>query len=938
MPNMNQKFNFENLRKKAEKKYIKEDFDIDSFSKEDIQRAFNDLNIYRIELEMQNHELKLTQQRLTDNNKLLKDLYDFSPVGYISLDINGKIIESNRTFLDIINIPKNELIGMQFTKLIHPHDQDIYYHYTRKLNAFHKSITDIRLVRNKAKDAHIQIQGIYGLDVTQKPTETRMAIIDKSDQAETKASLKNIKKQQNQVLQNMAEAIVIIDTEGNITFANNEAANILETPREILQSTEYSDKKWKQFDTEGLFIAEEKLPLSLALINQEKFTDFIHSIVDAEGNSKWISVNASPLFDEEDNLIGAVASFRDITEFYETREKLRLSEEKYRSLVDHINEVIFSVDHRGTITYCSSTDRIGLLYNEKEVIGRNIFEFLPEEQKDLPQAAINNLLEGNTEPFDYEFIDKDGSIKFLKASAKVTFLEDNTFYITGIVQNITEAKIAEEESRKNQELIQAIYDTAMEGILITNQEGKYSHVNPAACQILGYSREEMLKMSPKDIVTVKKEKYQKIVEEFNINGQISSEISLMKKDGSEVIVDIKSLANFIPGYNIAFINDITEKKQWQNKIIASEKKYRRLVHNSPTGILYFTKDGTIQEANDNFIRVLGARSKHDIISKNLFDFEGLKATPIIDEVKSALKTGKNFYNEIQYKTIWGREIYVKYYIIPIVNENDDIIGILVNGEDITQQKNSEIKLRAAYEKLAKSEIQLTELNNTKDKFFSIIAHDLKNPFNYINKQIDSLVSDYDNLSSKEAFDQVIEIKKAIENSYELLENLLTWSRTQTNRINFEPYGFDFYEIVTNNIQYLKDLAAQKQINIETNVELNTIVYADYNMIDSVLRNLILNAIKFSYPGSKIEVNARIFEEEVLVSIHDYGIGIPENDKNKLFKIDENYMRQGTNQEQGTGLGLILSKEFITKNSGNIWFDSTSEQGTIFYFTLKLHKE
>ncbi|MDD2305416.1 MAG: tetratricopeptide repeat-containing sensor histidine kinase [Prolixibacteraceae bacterium] len=229
--------------------------------------------------------------------------------------------------------------------------------------------------------------------------------------------------------------------------------------------------------------------------------------------------------------------------------------------------------------------------------------------------------------------------------------------------------------------------------------------------------------------------------------------------------------------------------------------------------------------------------------------------------------------------------------------------------------------------------ELYELNVSKDKFFSIIAHDLKNPFNVLVSYTGILKTDLE-LFSKEELEQIIsDLNEASENGYNLLQNLLIWTRSQTNRIHILKTNFVLADIF-NEVKGLAELnLTNKEQTLSVEIDQNLGVYADKDMISVVLRNLVFNAIKFSVKGSVINLNANLVGSNVRVDVIDSGIGISEESIKKLFTLDKNTMTHGTEGETGTGLGLVLCKEFVEKNDGTIWVESKLGEGSVFSFTI-----
>ena len=252
------------------------------------------------------------------------------------------------------------------------------------------------------------------------------------------------------------------------------------------------------------------------------------------------------------------------------------------------------------------------------------------------------------------------------------------------------------------------------------------------------------------------------------------------------------------------------------------------------------------------------------------------------------------------------------------------------SEELMAQKE---ELVTQKEELIKTNFDLKELNRTKDKFLSIIAHDIKSPFqavlgvsDILSNNVNMLSDEERTLYSKTIYDSSVSI-------YNLLENLLEWSRAQTKSIQYHPIQFFLNEIINNNHLLLNENLLNKKINLIIENKENLEVYADRDMIDTVLRNLLSNAIKFTGINGKIFLSCFRKDGDVVVCVKDTGLGMKLEHINKLFKIDENVTSEGTNGERGTGLGLLICKEFVELHSGKIWVESELGKGSSFYFTI-----
>jgi len=262
-----------------------------------------------------------------------------------------------------------------------------------------------------------------------------------------------------------------------------------------------------------------------------------------------------------------------------------------------------------------------------------------------------------------------------------------------------------------------------------------------------------------------------------------------------------------------------------------------------------------------------------------------------------------------------------------------------NQEKTILKQNAELKeLNTNLEnKVELRTKELKELNATKDKFFSIIAHDLKNPFNTLMGFTELLATNINSYEKTKIVEFINIIFQTSKNTYLLLENLLEWSRSQTGRLEITPAIIDISELINENIDLIYNNAFNKKLKIINNISEDANVFADPNMIHAVIRNLLSNAIKYTKPGGKIEISSEIQNGYIEITISDSGIGIKPENLKKLFRIDENFTTKGTSDETGTGLGLILCKEFVHKNGGEIWVKSTYGQGSDFTIKLRTKK-
>ena len=261
----------------------------------------------------------------------------------------------------------------------------------------------------------------------------------------------------------------------------------------------------------------------------------------------------------------------------------------------------------------------------------------------------------------------------------------------------------------------------------------------------------------------------------------------------------------------------------------------------------------------------------------------------------------------------------------------DYIRKPIDKTELTARVYSMLKLAESYK-----EIKL--LNATKDKFFSIIAHDLRAPLGGLQNLTDLLYNEYNTYDEESLKNTIKLLYESSKTTFNLLENLLTWSSLQRNKITYKPERFSINQIISENISLLENCAKEKEISIINDCKKEIHVFADKNMILTVLRNLISNAVKFTPKKGKITIGSKLIDEKtVQVWIADTGIGISKENILKLFSIEQVFTTIGTEKETGTGLGLILCKEFIEKNRGEIKLESESGKGTTFFVELPVQR-
>lgn len=375
-----------------------------------------------------------------------------------------------------------------------------------------------------------------------------------------------------------------------------------------------------------------------------------------------------------------------------------------------------------------------------------------------------------------------------------------------------------------------------------------------------------------------------------------------------------------------------QRKKIHQETLISKQILRKVLDNIPINVFWKDAASNFLGVNAISLKEMGLEKESDVIGKSDFDFyDKMDAAKYKADEQAIMLSGKP---KLNYQESHIKNDEKKCYLtnkLPFFDEDNKVIGIVGTSEDISERKRIQMEL----EKLS-GELKLQ--NETKNKFFSIISHDLINPIAGIIGFSELLKENSADLQPEKIKSYATIINKSANFTLDLLHDLLEWSRVQIGSI--EPYKENFIlsDLLTHNIAGISSLVSSKKISLLTNLQQDLGVYADKKMISTIIRNLLSNAIKFTPKGGTISISSKEIIENgnnlIETTITDTGIGMSEENVNKLFKIERNYRSSGTNNEAGTGLGLILCKEFIEKNNGSIKVISEQNVGSSFIFTLE----
>lgn len=494
------------------------------------------------------------------------------------------------------------------------------------------------------------------------------------------------------------------------------------------------------------------------------------------------------------------------------------------------------------------------------------------------------------------------------------------------------------------DLLAMVWDRTNDGMLLTDSDGLIVAVNDAFCSMVHMEETELVKL-PFTVIYDRQTDRRRIFEDYKINVTnnsfptktekripLSSGHTLFAEVLTSVLTDAASETFVLTEYR-----DISERKHWELSLHQSESRYRSLFENSVLPMYQSTVDGKFLNANVAMLRLLGYGTFDELLRLNVETdvyVDSQHRIQLFDKLQNGTSDTPT---QLELKRKDGSRIFVLAHSRILRDDEGSAIGFEGALEDITDRLNLETRLQANIKKLENTQEELTRLNTQKDKILAIVSHDLRSPFSSILGFCDLLKSEFSVLSDKEKLEYVSYINEAAIQQLNLVNSLLDWSRLETGRIRMKMQALPLAKIAGEVVTSLLGLAMQKQIKLTSGIPEGTIVTGDEQLVRQLLYNIIGNALKFTPSGGSVTVGIQEDSgERTVLTVSDTGIGMPEEDLPKLFKVEEKYSRKGLDGEIGTGLGLPMCAEIMKKHQGGIDVRSAEGTGTTFLLSFPKH--
>jgi PAS domain S-box-containing protein len=537
---------------------------------------------------------------------------------------------------------------------------------------------------------------------------------------------------------------------------------------------------------------------------------------------------------------------------------------------------------------------------------------------------------------------KNGTRINLLVNVKVVEI-DGTKCLFSTNENITELKLAEEIIRKSQRTFSELVERAPFGIYVVDskfriaqmnlgsQTGAFKNVRP----LIGRDFSDAMHILWPDSVA------EGIIAEFR------NTLNTGKPYFSPIFINSRNDIALIESYEwelhriilpegqygvICYYFDSTKLRAAEAALRESEEKYRTIVETANEGIWIVNEAGKTDYVNYRMAKMLGYTIEEMMDNPwQLFIFETEISTSMarVELRKKGLSIKESY--ELTLRRKDGNPLFVLVHASPQYDSERRYQGSISLISDISELKLKEIELK-------ENELKLRELINTKDKFFNIIAHDLKNPFTSMIGSSELLVENIDHLKCEKIRALAEIINDASKHGYGILLNLLDWSRSQTGMLKLNPERINLRKLIDEQIRNLGHISNNKEILVSSSVRNDIFITTDKNIINTILRNLISNAVKFSHRKGKVTISSAQKDQKYIISVKDNGIGIPPEKLEDIFMLDTKLSTPGTENEQGTGLGLRLCKELIERIEGEVWVESVEKKGSEFKFSIPYQKQ
>ncbi|MBL0264385.1 MAG: PAS domain S-box protein [Leptospiraceae bacterium] len=631
------------------------------------------------------------------------------------------------------------------------------------------------------------------------------------------------------------------------------------------------------------------IDLARSILTEKDFPIiFLSSLIEQEILQKAELVSSFGYIPKKSEIQVLCTSIKMALNLFEAKNKMKQSELHYRLLFEQSHDAMIITDSNGKFTDANDAASQLFRYSRDELLTLSISDIIHPEDLANKELQLEKIKSNVRLTSIRRVLRKDKSIALTETT--VVYRPDQFFQAT--IRDITEQNLKDQVIEAKNKNIEKAHNDLLQRQFA--KDGSYYWVATTIAPL--------------------KNKDGKVEEYFAIRTDIT-----IRKNAEEELVS----------HQIELEAQYQELYDTQDELVKTKMRYFDLYDLAPVGYFTLDENGIILEVNSTLATLLEWDDTHSFREEPIERFICPQDQDNFDFFEQELvRTKKARSCEIRMKRKDNSEFWVRLDSLPFSLEN---------GMQVTRTAVTNIHKRKEVEKELHHYMKaLEQINNTKNKFFNIIAHDLRNPFGGIigiSDLLETKLKEMELENSNLLFKYTELIQTSSKSAYSLLENLLLWARAQTGELSVRLNNISLNHLILFMIPLVSSIAFKKNISIETELLDADTVYADEFFLNTILRNLLTNAIKFTYPNGKVIISTEKREGYLEVSVTDTGTGIDEKRLENLFRIDSKVSKNGTDNERGSGLGLILCKEFVEKQGGKIWVTSELGKGSRFTFSI-----
>jgi len=750
---------------------------------------------------------------------------------------------------------------------------------------------------------------------------------------------------------------------GRITIANPALAHILgyDSPDDLINSITDIDRQ--------VFVDPSRQREFHRLLKETgSVKNFVAELFCKGGRQVWVSIQADAINDPN-NIASSYQGFLiDITEHKIVEEALKRSEEKYRTLVENLNDVIFTLDNTGLIIYVSPVVEPLLGYKPGEVIGEDVAGFIHPE--DLPglMDSFYKTMQGKLEPYEFRIRDNRNQYRQVRTTSRPEIDElGRPLGITGLLSDITEQKQKDDAEQESVSKLAAIIEFLPDATFVIDLEGKVIAWNRAMEEMTGVNKKDMIGQEDHAYaIPFYGERRRQLLDLLDKDdNEIAYNYQYVRRKGNTLYAEIFTPALFggrgahvwatgAPIFDaegkrlgaIESIRDITESKRAKEELQESKDYLDKIINSIGDPLFVKNRQHQFVLVNNAFCTLSGC-SCEELLGKTDYDFFPSEQVDVfLEKDERVFETGKENVNEETITNSQGvdRTIITKKTLYTDISGNRFIVGII---RDITERKWTEVELQKTNRQLEQSIAKANELaglagkaNAAKSEFLANMSHEIRTPLNGVIGMTQSLL-DTDLNSEQQEYAQTIQ--SSGEALLALINDILDFSKIEANKLVMEMRDFDLHSVLKYTTDLLARSAQEKGLQLSCQVEPNVprLLRGDAGRLCQILANLGGNAAKFTNRGN-IQIQVSVEKEEkrkitLRFSVSDTGIGIPANRLKALFRPFTQADGSTTRKYGGTGLGLAISKQLAKMMNGKIGAQSVGGVGSTFWFTARFEK-